>query len=425
VKETIVLACFHIMENYSAEYYTLCETERRLHLGLDRSKLQPRRYFLGKHCKDLEVAFQRRGWVPGSAADADFLWVRSRERPASLKPGVFVNHVGGVQSLTAKSLLVSCLRHSPKAALFFPRSFALPDGFTAFTRNFGLTQTYCRAVALLEQQGVAGAEDLKTLNEGRVLLGLSTWSAVDATTANLVSLRDNLLKEVQSAIEGSGCVWILKPGRKSRGRGITLHRSLRSIQAAVRAGHSYVLQKYIERPLLIDGRKFDLRVWTVVVGEEAQIWVYDHCYARFSVQSYTQTDLENCYVHLTNNSVSKWAKDFESSSIPGCMWSLRQLRTHLRSRFYSGVWTVHLWPQIIEIVQHTIRTATLQPRETAFELLGFDLLVTQDLEVWLLEVNSSPSLQHSTAVTAHLVPRMLDDLLTLVLGQAPKHFHLL
>lgn len=412
------------MENYPAEYYALCETERRLYLNLDRSKLQPRHYFFGKPCKDLELSLQRRGWIPGSAADADFLWVRSRERPACLKPGVMVNHVEGVQSLTAKSLLVTYLRNSPKAAFFFPRSFKLPNEFTAFTRNFGLTQTYCRTLALLEQ-GVPGVEDLNTLNEGRVWLGLSKWSMMDVTTAGLVSLRDDLLREMQNTIEGSGCVWILKPGRKSRGRGISLHRSLSSLEAAVRVGHSYVVQKYIERPLLIHGRKFDIRVWAVILGQKAQIWIYDYCYARFSVQLYTQTDLDNCYVHLTNNSVSKWAKDFENSSIPGCMWSLRQLRVYLRSRYSPGVWTVQLWPQIREIVQHTVRTAPLQPREGSFELLGFDLLVTQDLQVWLLEVNSSPSLQHSTAVTAHLVPRMLEDLLTLVLGQSPRHFHLL
>lgn len=407
------------MNNYSVEYYALCETERRLHLSLDRSKLPPRHYFLGKPCRDLELALQHRGWIPSNSQEADFLWVRSRELPASLRPGVLINHLVGVQSLTAKSLLVTCLRKLPQAADFFPRSYTLPDELAVFTRNFRLTQTYCRVTGLLEQ-GTTANDDLEIINEGRELLGLSLWSALE--TANLKRLCDILRSEVQSSVEGTGCVWILKPGRKSRGRGISIHQSLTSIEEALHSGHSYVIQKYIERPLLIQGRKFDLRVWTVVLGG-LEVWIYDHCYARFSVQSYDQADLGNCYVHLTNNSVSKWAKDFEKSSIPGCMWSLRQLRAHLRSRFAPGVWTDRLWPQVCSVVLQTVLTAAIQPREGAFELLGFDLLITQELEVWLLEVNSSPSLQRSTAVTGHLVPRMLEDLLSLVLGESPPRFH--
>ena len=406
------------MNNYSVEYYALCETERRLHLNLDRSKLPPRHYFLGKPCRDLELALQHRGWTPSNSEEADFLWVRSRELPATLRPGVLINHLMGVQALTAKSLLVTSLRKLPQAAYFFPRSFTLPNEFAVFTRNFSLTKTYCRVRSVLE--GTTADDDLAIMNEGRELLGLPLWSALE--TSSLKSLCGTLRSEVQTSIEGTGCVWILKPGRKSRGRGISIHQSLTSIEGALHSGHSYVIQKYIERPLLIQGRKFDLRVWAVVLGG-LEVWIYDHCYARFSVQSYDQSDLDNCYVHLTNNSVSKWAKDFEKSSIPGCMWSLRQLRAHLRSRFAPGVWTARLWPQVREIVLQTVRTAAIQPREGAFELLGFDLLITQELEVWLLEVNSSPSLQRSTAVTGHLVPRMLEDLLALVLGESPQRFH--
>lgn len=407
------------MNNYSVEYYALCETERRLHLSLDRSKLPPRHYFFAKPCRDLELAFQQRGWTSSNSEEADFMWVRSRELPANLRPGVLINHLVGVQSLTAKSLLVTSLRKLPQAACFFPRSFTLPSELAVFTRNFRLTQTYCRVASLLEQ-GITADDDLEVINAGRELLGLPLWSSLE--TASLKSLFATLRSEVQSSVEGSECVWILKPGRKSRGRGISIHQSLTSIEGALRSGHSYVVQKYIERPLLIEERKFDLRVWAVILGG-MEFWIYDHCYARFSVQSYDRADLENCYVHLTNNSVSKWAKDFDKSSIPGCMWSLRQLRAYLRSRFAPGIWTTRLWPQIREIVLQTVLTAVIQPREGAFELLGFDLMITQELDVWLLEVNSSPSLQRSTAVTGHLVPQMLEDLLALVLGESPQRFH--
>lgn len=42
---------------------------------------------------------------------------------------------------------------------------------------------------------------------------------------------------------------------------------------------------------------------------------------------------------------------------------------------------------------------------------GYDFLLDENLHVWLLEVNSSPTLEHSTPVTSQLCPQMVDDLM--------------
>lgn len=49
--------------------------------------------------------------------------------------------------------------------------------------------------------------------------------------------------------------------------------------------------------------------------------------------------------------------------------------------------------------------------QRGFEWLGFDFLVDDELRVWLLEVNVSPDVSHSTSVTAKLVPRATTELL--------------
>jgi tubulin monoglycylase TTLL3/8 len=37
-------------------------------------------------------------------------------------------------------------------------------------------------------------------------------------------------------------------------------------------------------------------------------------------------------------------------------------------------------------------------RKNSFEFLGYDFMVDSDLKVWLIEVNSSPSMDHSTVI---------------------------
>lgn len=225
----------------------------------------------------------------------------------------------------------------------------------------------------------------------------------------------------QSELDGS--VWILKPGRKSRGRGITLHSSLSSVHITARADRSFVVQKYLERPLLIHKRKFDIRLWALITGvKPLQLWVYEKCYIRFSVLDYDLTNLDNRFVHLTNNSVSKDAAEFSDNEIQGCMWSLRKFRKYMEKRFDAGVWTQQISPRVKAIITQTIRAAeaSLEAQPRAFELLGFDVLLAEDLSPWLLEVNSSPSLQHSTRVTGRLIPQLLDDLVTVVLDR-PDH----
>lgn len=53
---------------------------------------------------------------------------------------------------------------------------------------------------------------------------------------------------------------------------------------------------------------------------------------------------------------------------------------------------------------------SLQARPNSHELFGYDFVVDQALNVWLIEVNCSPSLEHSTPITARLCTQMMDDL---------------
>lgn len=81
--------------------------------------------------------------------------------------------------------------------------------------------------------------------------------------------------------------WILKPVYMNRGRGIEVFKTLREIRQYLSekmVNHQYIIQKYIERPLLYQKRKFDIRMWGLIHQE--QLYLYKDGYMRTSSYVY-------------------------------------------------------------------------------------------------------------------------------------------
>jgi tubulin monoglycylase TTLL3/8 len=68
----------------------------------------------------------------------------------------------------------------------------------------------------------------------------------------------------------------------------------------------WVVQKYIERPLIILQKKFDIRQWVLVSSvEPLRVWIWKKPYFRFSSNDYDPNNLRSKFAHLTNASISE------------------------------------------------------------------------------------------------------------------------
>ena len=62
-------------------------------------------------------------------------------------------------------------------------------------------------------------------------------------------------------------------------------------------------------------------------------------------------------------------------------------------------------------------------RRFCFEIFGYDFMIDEGLNPWLIEVNTNPCLEESNQLLRYLVPRMLDDAFKLTVDQLYPPLH--
>merc|ERR1719215_1430921 len=83
--------------------------------------------------------------------------------------------------------------------------------------------------------------------------------------------------------------------------------------------------------MIVNSKKFDIRQWVVVTRwNPLAAWFYEDCYLRFSFADYNPQKLKNRYSHLTNNSISKKADDFEDQR-DETMWHCDDFGEYLKT----------------------------------------------------------------------------------------------
>ena len=233
--------------------------------------------------------------------------------------------------------------------------------------------------------------------------------------------------------------FIVKPEAESQGRGIYLTRDLDRIPL----GTKCVVQKYVGKPLLIDGLKFDLRIYVLVAScDPLRIYIHQDGLARFATETYQApltSNLSTTCMHLTNYAINKNSSKFvfNYEAQKDDVGHKRSLKAVMKKLEEMGFDAGKLWGEIGGIAVKTLISAqpmlshisrschpSNKSSSLCFEILGLDILIDHNLKPWLLEVNHSPSFTTNTPLDSAVKTRVIADALTIVgVGRESRETH--
>lgn len=340
--------------------------------------------------------FEARGWIPvGPEDDWNFYWanVQSIRNVFSIDSGYrltddqVINHFPNHVELTRKDLMVKNIKRYRKD---------------------------------LEKEGNPLAEKDET---GRFL-------HLDSIPLTFMLPADyNLF--VEEFRKNPNTTWIMKPCGKARGIGIFLVNKLSQLRkwsqktnfTPPSSKDTYVISKYIDNPLLIGGKKFDLRMYVLVTSfRPLKCYMYKLGFARFCTVKYNASvnELDNMFVHLTNVSIQKQGDDY--NAVHGGKWTVHNLRLFLEGTRGKEI-TDRLFDEINWLIVHSLKAVSvvISNDRHCFECYGYDIIIDDNLKPWLIEVNASPSLTSTTSSDRIMKYRLINDVINIVIppGQVP------
>jgi hypothetical protein len=108
-------------------------------------------------------------------------------------------------------------------------------------------------------------------------------------------------------------MYIMKPAALSCGKGIKVIAG----KTEVKKKPGYVISQYLSNPYLINGFKFDLRIYCLVTSyDPLKVYIFKEGLVRFATQKYTNNTklVDKQYIHLTNYSVNKKNEEYIKSN---------------------------------------------------------------------------------------------------------------
>lgn len=128
-------------------------------------------------------------------------------------------------------------------------------------------------------------------------------------------------------------------------------------------------------------------------------------------------------MHLTNNAVQKFSENYGTFE-DGNQLSYKRFQEIINDTHPDCGVSVYgdIIPQIKDLIVKSMYAVKkkIDPhkRKHCFELFGYDFILDEDFNVWLIEVNTNPCIEESSVVLKMLLPRMIEDMLRITVDKA-------
>ncbi|XP_026537355.1 inactive polyglycylase TTLL10 [Notechis scutatus] len=233
-------------------------------------------------------------------------------------------------------------------------------------------------------------------------------------------------------------IWICKPTSSNQGRGIFLLKSqaeVRTLQAKLQSmedeptyrklpyklPQARIVQRYIDRPLLLEGKKFDVRSYLLIACTVPYMVFFGHGYVRLTCLNYDpkSNDLTS---HLTNQYVQKKSPIY-SHVKEETVWLMERFNNYVNEKFRQAKGLPRDWvfnsftKRMKEIMLQCFLSvkSKLECKLGFFDLIGCDFLIDEDFKVWLLEMNANPALHSNCTALRTVIPMVVNETLDLTL----------
>ncbi|KAL9187839.1 hypothetical protein ACHAXT_006217 [Thalassiosira profunda] len=249
--------------------------------------------------------------------------------------------------------------------------------------------------------------------------------------------------------------YIVKPDGSAQGKGIFLTRRIEDVE---NLSSVCVAQQYIRNPLLIEKKKFDLRIYVLVTScSPLRLYLFRDGLVRICTEDYkrpTTSNMDDRCMHLTNYSVNKrsdkyerdekgaapsnlgskrsiawlleWLRQEKSEAAASKMWSrigdicvmtILSILPTLR-REYAGIFEKKTRPppnmedSSSDCPGSNANSCEMSGTSRCFELLGVDIMVDGDLRPSLIEVNHLPSWGTDSPIDEDIKSRVITQALS-------------
>jgi hypothetical protein len=181
----------------------------------------------------------------------------------------------------------------------------------------------------------------------------------------------------------------------------------------------WIVQEYMTRPLLVSGRKFDIRCYVLITCSSPRGirgYFFKDAYVRTSCKKYSLDALSDREIHLTNDAVQKYSKSygkFENGnklSFPEWQAVIDKDYPHAPADIVAS----KIMPEIKRITGLSLAGAVASnigesDITKSFELLGYDYMIDDEFQPKLIEINSNPCLEFASPLLEDIITSLIEN----------------